>query len=185
MSDTWLGIDTSTSYLCLALWSPEGGLLAESVERVDRRHAVRFVATLEGVLERAGRSRRELTAIAAGGGPGSYTGLRVGGAAAKGLASALGVPLAGVDTLAAMAFRGLDEGEEGVVAIDARRGNAYLGRYRRHGDEVFTLEAPHKAPLLETRSRHRGIRFLLDVPPDPGYVARQANSGVPYRPLYL
>ena len=185
MNGPWLGIDTSTPYLCLALWSPTRGLLGESVERVERQHAVRFVSQLEGLLGRCGVDRTQLSAIAAGNGPGSYTGLRVGGAAAKGLASALKVPLAGCDSLAAIAFRALADGEEGMVAVDARRGNAYLGGYRREGQEVVTLEAPHKAPLAQARADHPRLRFIEEGPPDPGYVARRAGSGEAYRPLYL
>ena len=185
MNGTWLGIDTSTPYLCLALWSPESGLLAETIDPVGREHAVRFVSALEELLKRAGRRREDLRAIAVGNGPGSYTGLRVGGAAAKGLARALGVPLAGCDTLAAIAYGALADGEEGMVALDARRGNAYLGRYRRAGQEMVLLEAPHKAPLAAARAAHPGLRFIEEGAPDPGYIARRAASGDPYRPLYL
>ena len=185
MSEAWLGIDTSTPYLCLALWSPDEGLLSRTVERVERRHASRFVGALEETLQRAGVQRRAIGAIAVGNGPGSYTGLRVGGAAAKGLTFALGVPLSGCDTLAAVAYAGLDDSEEGLVALDARRGNAYLGRYRREGQEIITIAAPHKAPVAEARVQHPDLKFIEDAAPDPAYIARQAGSGLPYRPVYL
>ena len=185
MSEAWLGIDTSTPYLCLALWSPDDGLLARSVERVERRHAARIVGALEETLQQAGVQRRAIGAIVAGNGPGSYTGLRVGGAAAKGLAFALRVPLSGCDTLAAIAYAGLADGEEGLVALDARRGNAYLGRYRREGQEIITIAGPHKAAVAEARVQHPDLRFIEDGAPDPVYISRQAKNGAPYGPVYL
>jgi tRNA threonylcarbamoyladenosine biosynthesis protein TsaB len=180
-----LGLDTATPFLALALWSPEAGVLAENIELVERAHAVRLIASLEETFGQAGVSRSELTAISCGAGPGSYTGLRVGAAAALGLARSLAVPLSGCDTLAAIAFRGLADGEEGLAAIDARRGTVYLGRYRRRGNEVVTVAAPHKTERSRALEEHPGLRLIEASPPDPGYIARQAAAGQPFAPVYL
>lgn len=185
MSEVWLGLDTCTPYLCLALWSPDQGVLDTQVEPVERNHAARLVPALQESLGRAGVERRSLSAIAVGNGPGSYTGTRVGGAAAKGLARALGIPLGGCDTLAAIAYGALADGEEGLVALDARRGNVYLGRYRRVGDGITTLRAPSKVSLELVREEYPGLRIILDAAPDPAYIALTAGSGAPYHPIYL
>lgn len=187
--DLYLGLDTATPYLAIAVYSANhsagAGVLAATTELVERGHAARLIAALEETLAAAGVEREALTALACGTGPGSYTGLRVGVAGALGLARSLAVPLAGCDTLAAMAFGALDDGEEGLAALDARRGNLYVGRYRRRGQEIVTLAAPRKAERRSILEEHSGERLVENRPPDAGFVARQAGGKAPFAPLYL
>ncbi|MEX2535407.1 MAG: tRNA (adenosine(37)-N6)-threonylcarbamoyltransferase complex dimerization subunit type 1 TsaB [Trueperaceae bacterium] len=185
MSSVYLGLDTCTPYLSLALWTPRSGTLASRAELVERGHAARLVIALEEMLDEAGVGRDSLAGIAVGNGPGSYTGLRVGGASGRGLARALGIPLAGCDTLAAIAFGALASGAEGLAAVDARRGNIYVGRYRREGDTLVTQESPHKVAREQAQTLHPGLELIEGVAPDPVYIARQAAGATPYRPLYL
>jgi tRNA threonylcarbamoyladenosine biosynthesis protein TsaB len=184
-SELYLGIDTATPFLALALCTPLVGSLASTVEHVGRGHAARLIGALEELLATANADRSRITAIAAGNGPGSYTGLRVGGAAAAGLARALRIPLAGCDTLAAVAFRALADGEEGLAALDARRGNVYVGRYRREGTEITTLDAPSRRAREEVLAEFPDHRLVENEPPDPVYIAGRAASGAPFRPIYL
>ena len=180
-----LGIDTATPYLVVAVWSRAAGLLAASAERVERGHSRLLIPTLEAALGEAGVARSAIGALAAGNGPGSYTGLRVGAAAVRGLARALGVPLRGCDTLAAMAYGALADGQEGVAMLDARRGNVYAGRYRREVDELLTLAAPQKLSRGEATASPAGVLLIEDVPPDPTYLARCALSETALSPIYL
>jgi tRNA threonylcarbamoyladenosine biosynthesis protein TsaB len=184
-TELYLGIDTATPFLALALCTPLVGTLASTVEHVGRGHAARLIGALEELLAAANADRTRISAIAAGTGPGSYTGLRVGGAAAAGLARALHVPLAGCDTLAAVAFRALADGEEGLAALDARRGNVYVGRYRREGSQIATLDAPSKRAREEVLAEFPDHRLIENEPPDPAYIAHRAASGAPFRPIYL
>ena len=118
MSAVFLGIDTATPYLALALWSPSGTLASFS-EEIGRDHAKRVLPDLETLFSRAGVAKTDLVAIGVGLGPGSYTGLRVGIATARGLARGLGVPVGGRSTLEAIAFGRLELGEKGIIALDA------------------------------------------------------------------
>ena len=94
----------------LAFASAEGGHAAQ-----------RALVLVDEVLARADRAAADVGQIVVGCGPGSFTGLRIGIASARGLALALGVPCAGVSTLAALA-----SGAPGAVAlIDARRGELF------------------------------------------------------------
>jgi tRNA threonylcarbamoyladenosine biosynthesis protein TsaB len=92
-----LAFDTATSVATAALVR-DGEVLGERASR-----AVRVLADADDLLREAGKDRSELGGIVVGVGPGSFTGLRLGIAAARGLAFALDVPVAGVSTLDALA----------------------------------------------------------------------------------
>ncbi|MEX2540197.1 MAG: tRNA (adenosine(37)-N6)-threonylcarbamoyltransferase complex dimerization subunit type 1 TsaB [Trueperaceae bacterium] len=184
-SGLYLGLDTATPYLAVAVCSAQGSVLAATTELVERRHAARLISALEETLADAGVERTSLAAIACGIGPGSYTGLRVGVAGALGLARSLAVPLAGCDTLAAVAFGALEDDEEGLATLDARRGNLYVGRYRRQGQDIVTLASPRKVERQSLLEQHPGMRLIENRPPDPGFVARQAGGTAPFTPVYL
>ncbi len=185
----YLGIDTSTSFLSLALWSPEG-LEVRFQEAIGRDHAKRLILELDHLFEQASVKqakvkKTDLTAIGVGIGPGSYTGLRVGIASAKGLARALGIPLGGVDSLAASAYGCLKIGEKGLITLDARRGNVYAGLYQKTPDGILTLKEAQKQELSQLQQVYSGP-FLQDKAPDALYIAQQAQKPIQAaRALYL
>jgi tRNA threonylcarbamoyladenosine biosynthesis protein TsaB len=106
-----LAFDTATSAATAALVR-DGKVLGETVSR-----AVRVLEDADGLLRESGVERVELTGIVVGTGPGSFTGLRMGLAAARGLALALDLPAAGVSTLAALAAGA----PGGLPVVDAGR----------------------------------------------------------------
>jgi tRNA threonylcarbamoyladenosine biosynthesis protein TsaB len=112
-----LAFDTATSAATAALVR-DGDVLGERVSR-----AVRVLEDVDELFRESGAARTELTGIVVGTGPGSFTGLRMGVAAARGLALALEIPVAGVSTLAALAAGA----PGGLPVVDAGR------------REVFTL----------------------------------------------
>jgi tRNA threonylcarbamoyladenosine biosynthesis protein TsaB len=141
-----LGIDTATAGTAVAVWAPGG----PAVERRDDpppgarpAHAGRLLVLVEEALAAAGASWDAVDRIAVGVGPGSFTGLRLGIATARGLAQARDLPLVGVSSLAALALgvrppgaaMGSDAAVEGsdptvavgpvVAVIDARRGEVF------------------------------------------------------------
>jgi tRNA threonylcarbamoyladenosine biosynthesis protein TsaB len=133
-----LGLDTSTARLSLALCA-EGQTLAARDVRPERRQAEVILPEVEALLAAAHRQPADLTGVAVGLGPGSFTGLRVGVATAQGLAQSLGKPVAGVSSflaLAAQSGAGL-----ALVLEDARPSQFYAGLYRRI-DEVYTAVWP-------------------------------------------
>lgn len=174
MSDVFLGIDTATLYLALALWSPERGTLANLNEEVGRDHAKRVLLDLETLFNQANVTKTDLVGIGVGLGPGSYTGLRVGIATARGLARGLSVPVGGRSTLEAIAFGQLHSGEKGVVALDARRDNIYTGVFEREETSINTLQAISKRNREEMNAAHPGVRYLENQPPNAVYLARMA-----------
>jgi tRNA threonylcarbamoyladenosine biosynthesis protein TsaB len=111
-----LAFDTATDVATSALVS-DGEVLGERTSR-----AVTVLEDIDALLRQAGAHTRELGGIAVGIGPGSFTGVRIGLATARGLALALGVPVAGVSTLDALAA-----GAPGAVpVVDARRGEVFV-----------------------------------------------------------
>lgn len=187
--NVYLGIDTATPFLALALWSPSRGVLERVSERVEREHAKRLPGELDGLFKRVGVSREALRGIGVGLGPGSYTGLRIGIATAEGLARGLGVPLRGLPSLEAMAAGVLAGNEvgEAVVALDARRGNVYAGVFSVVGKRVRTVAPIEKVNRETLRARYPEHPSFEGIAPDAGYLARCARSSraTPIVPLYL
>lgn len=122
-----LGIDTSGSSGSVALLSPRA-----EVEEVFERgliHGVALGPAVQSVLDRAGAGIEDVTLIAVGTGPGSYTGVRVAVAFAKTLAFARGLPVVGVPSFDALAA-GAPPGRTVVCVRDARRDALYYAAYR-------------------------------------------------------
>ncbi len=106
-----------------------GQVVAWEAEPSRTRAAERLFPLVDGVLARGGVGIQDLGCVAVSRGPGSFTGLRVGIAAAKGIAFALGIPVVGVPTLGALA-RGAGPGAGAVAAVlDARKGQVYAAAY--------------------------------------------------------
>lgn len=122
-----VGIDTCTRWLGLAVADGKGLLLGQVHERVET-HTTRLISSLDAMFSAAGIERRQLAAVGVVRGPGSFTGLRVGLAAAEGLSQALGVPAFGLDSLTALAMASGEEGE-GLAILDARRSQVYCCRF--------------------------------------------------------
>lgn len=96
-----LGIDTAAGTCSVALWT-DGAILARS-EEIERGHAERLMPMLVALLADAGVGFADLDAVAVSVGPGAFTGLRIGLAAARGIALAAGLPCFGTTTLEAIA----------------------------------------------------------------------------------
>ena len=197
-----LGLDTCLNACSVAVLDGET-VLAWRTETMARGHQERLAPMAQAVMSEAGIAFDRLDRIGATVGPGSFTGLRVGVAFAKGLASALSIPAVGVGALEALAA-----GASGLVAavIDARRDQLYLQVF----DGGAALMAPDALPLGTAAARlaelamgrpltliGSGAPLFADVAPgavvltpdgcDARLVARLAGARAPaqIRPLYL
>jgi tRNA threonylcarbamoyladenosine biosynthesis protein TsaB len=130
-----LALETSTLAGGAALLEGER-VVAESLLDVRVMHSERLMRVVDRLLGDAGWTAADLQGLAVGVGPGSFTGLRVGLATVKGLTLALGLPVAAVPTLDAMAA-GLPWAALPVCPVlDARKGEVYCSRYRWEGGEM-------------------------------------------------
>ena len=105
----------------------EGKVLAMEMGPFNVTHSETLMPMVEEAFKNAHINKNTIDAIAVSGGPGSFTGLRIGSAAAKGLGMALDVPLIHVPTLHAMAYNFLGNGGIIVPLMDARRDQVYTG----------------------------------------------------------
>ena len=137
-----LGLDTTLGACSVGIIDGDR-LLARRFEPMARGHAEALMPMVQAARREAGLDFGDLDLLAATVGPGTFTGVRVGLAAARGLALASGVPLAGVTTLEAIAASVAEPPPEVasvLVAIDARRAELYCQAF-----------APDKTPLAEPR----------------------------------
>lgn len=138
-----LSIDTATNVCSVALHENER-LLASQHLHIDKSHSGLLTVLVEQVVQYAGFSLQDLTAVAVSEGPGSYTGLRIGASTAKGLCFALDLPLVQINTLQAMAQGMKKYAEAGSLLcpmIDARRMEVYCMLITREGEVVQEPQA--------------------------------------------
>ena len=172
MASLYLGIDTATRYLALALWSPERGTLASFCEAVERDHTRRILGELEHLFTIADAEKSDLKGIGIGLGPGSYTGLRVGHATAQGLGRGLSISYGGMSSLEAIAAGVLTEAEMGIAALDARRGNIYAGIFEKQNGLINVIQKSEKVDRDTLRSAYPNLSYFEDKEPDASYLAR-------------
>jgi tRNA threonylcarbamoyladenosine biosynthesis protein TsaB len=193
-----LAIDTATTAATACLWR-DGTVLAEG-ERSGAHVAQEVLVLCQELIDRASVSIDEIDAVVGGVGPGSFTGVRIGLASARGIALALGVPAAGASTLAALRD---GAGGDAIGCIDARRGEVFaesdgLTGAARAPSELASLARPGQLLVGDGAVRYRDVFAAagLDVPADddPRHVpaarllaARAAHEGfaTPLEPRYL
>ena len=209
-----LAFDTCLGALSVAVrWRGAGGewLMRHAHEVRERGHAERLMPMMAEVMEEAGLAFSDLDRIAVTVGPGSFTGVRVGVAAARGLALASGMAVVGATSLAVMAHQAdelLGPARRGdrllAVAVDARRGSVYLQLFpgaREAAGPPLLLAADDAARQIGPRpvivvgsgaawSRTpsgppaaRPKRHSLDLQPDARSLALLAADLAPAHPL--
>ncbi|NKN35078.1 tRNA (adenosine(37)-N6)-threonylcarbamoyltransferase complex dimerization subunit type 1 TsaB [Agrobacterium sp. a22-2] len=199
-----LAIDTAGVDCAAALYdSDKDCLLAEVSETIGRGHAEKLMAMIDQVLDAAHLPMQAVERVGVTIGPGSFTGIRVGLAAARGLALGLDVEIVGVSTLQVMAaaYRQTAGAKSVLSAIDAKRGEVYAQAFDDDGvpiGEPQLLKADFAADLV----RQEGLAvtgsaasLLLSGEPDerPDHfpieivarLAAEAPVGDKPKPLYL
>lgn len=138
-----LGIESSTPVASVALVS-DAGLRGEITLNIGLTHSEQLLPLVDTLLYQTKTRLDEVEGIAVGGGPGSFTGLRIGIATAKGLAQGRNIPLVGIPTLLALAYT--QEGCSGLVSpvMNARKNEVYTALFRFGTGEAEQL-APYQA----------------------------------------
>lgn len=143
-----MALETSAKAVSVAVVE-DGAVLAAAYQNIRLTHSVTLMPLMDGMLHNAGLTAADMDLIAVAAGPGSFTGLRIGVSAAKGLAWALDLPCCGVSTLEAMAENArMFEGTV-ICAMDARRQQIYNAVFDCRGG-VLTRRCEDRAVALET-----------------------------------
>ncbi len=208
-----LAIDTALGYCAAAVLDTESKTLrAEEALAMQRGHAEALMPLIGRVMDQFGSGFGALDRIAATTGPGSFTGLRVGISAARGLALAAAKPVIGVSTLSVYAAPLVNEKAESpiIAAIDARHDHVYYQVFSGSGatlikpavvpvDEAIRASrfgsprlAGNAAKILADRwPDHAAPPLAVDAQPGPdiswvAWIAAAANpASAPARPFYL
>lgn len=150
-----LALDTSTSIGSVAV-GVDGRIAAETVVEVGPGHSSALLPAVDATVRAAGTGPRELTGVVVGGGPGSFTGVRIAAATAKGMVAALGVPLWAYSGLLATAAASWTPERAVCALFDARRRDVFAACYRFGGGElVEEVMAPEALALDELLERFR------------------------------
>ncbi len=184
-----LGIDSSGNVACVSLLS-DGVLMGEYSINNKLTHSQTLLPMVDVMLQTAGVQPEELDFVAISAGPGSFTGLRIGAATAKGLAQALGIPLIKVPTLAALAYN--LAGVPGLVCpvMDARRGQVYAGVYRYEGEQLTSVLPEQAVDMGELLARLNDmgerVTFLGDgVPVHRERLEKECEVPCGFAPVHL
>jgi len=193
----YLAIETSTQIGSVAV-GDRSGVLAEAELGVQSKHSEQLLPALDAILKKTGVGKGDLTRIVVGGGPGSFTGLRISAAAAKAFAHALNIPMFAYSGLAALAAGQRIADRPICAMLDARRGEVYAACYRFPGLTSVETVLPPMA------RKHSDVLDLIDsetvvIGPDHLAVPRasaliwlsdidptgQVTNAAAWEPLYL
>ncbi|MCR4693976.1 MAG: tRNA (adenosine(37)-N6)-threonylcarbamoyltransferase complex dimerization subunit type 1 TsaB [Pseudobutyrivibrio sp.] len=179
-----LGIDGSGLVASVALVEDDN-LIGEYTTGYKKTHSQTLLPMLDELGKMIDLDLYSIDAIAVAAGPGSFTGLRIASATAKGLGFTLGTPIVSVSTVDALAYNMW--GNPGLICpiMDARRGQVYTGLYKFENDGAFTVVKDQCAVSFEEiaadiNSRGEMVTFLGDGVPVFGDKIKSFLT-VPYR----
>ena len=160
-----LGIDSSGLVASVAVVEDDN-LLAEYTVNYKKTHSQTLLPMLDEIVKMTELDLSTIDAIAVAAGPGSFTGLRIGSATAKGLGLALQKPLVAVPTVEALAYNLWGTDKIICPLMDARRSQVYTGIYEFAGQELQVIEGQMAVPVTEIVEKlnalKREVIFLGD-----------------------
>ena len=184
-----LGLDSSGIVASVAIVEDDA-LIAEYTVNYKKTHSQTLLPMLDEIARMTELDLDSLDAIAVAGGPGSFTGLRIGSATAKGLGLALKKPLIGVPTVEALAYNLYDTSGLICPIMDARRKQVYTGIYRFEGHRLKVVEDQMAVPMTELLEKLNGygepVTFLGDgVPVFRAVITEQLNVPFSFAPAHV
>lgn len=176
-----LNIETATTNCSVSI-AQEGLVVAfKEIAELNYSHAEQLHVFIQEVLLEAAISLSDIKAIAVSKGPGSYTGLRIGVSAAKGLCYALNIPLIAIPTLKSLSLQCQPKAGEVVLPmLDARRMEVYISAYDHKGEELHPTEAKilEENSLSEWMASYNKVYFIGSGAQKAYKVHHQSNISV-------
>lgn len=176
-----LGIDTATRWLSLALAEAQSGdILAERTWLTQNMHSVELAPAVAAMLQQAGASPAGLTGLAVAGGPGSYTGLRVGMSFAKGLAMTRqpALPLISLPTLDVIAAAQPPAAPRLLAVIQAGRARIIHGEYVHQAGRWSAVGAPQGSTWAELAAQLEQADRPIQIAGEIDAAARAALGSI-------
>lgn len=152
-------------------------LLAQSFQNSGLTHSATLMPMVSDLLKNTGLALQDMDVIAVAAGPGSFTGVRIGVAAAKGLAWPEDKPCAPCSTLESMAWQCAHVGGEICAAMDARRNQVYCARFRAEGGALIRLTEDRAMGLDELAAEVRAAAAPQALVGDGAHLVRAALEG--------
>ena len=165
-------------------------VIAEYTVNYKKTHSQTLLPMLDEIVKMTELDLHTVDAIAVAGGPGSFTGLRIGSATAKGLGLALEKPLIHIPTLEGLAYNLCGIADVVCPIMDARRNQVYTGIYQMDGDKLQVLEAQMAVEIDELAKKlctyGKPVIFLGDgVPVFKPYIEEHIQVPHSYAPIHL
>ena len=182
----WLALDTSTPTGSVAVGAG-GAVLAEVSLRVGSGHSSALMPAVDQAVRWAGLVPSELAGVVVGAGPGSFTGLRIAAATAKGIVASLEIPMLAYSSLVATAARAWAAERPVAVLFDARGRDVFAACYHFASDsaieEIFAPEAATLDGVVERLRGEPDVWLLGDGAARHGEELRAALPGARHAPL--
>ena len=171
-----LALETSAVTASAAVTEDER-LLSQSFQNSGLTHSATLMPMVSDLLKNTGLALKDMDVIAVAAGPGSFTGVRIGVAAAKGLAWPEDKPCAPCSTLESMAWQCAHVGGEICAAMDARRNQVYCARFRAEGGALTRLTEDRAMGLDELAAEVRAAAAPQALVGDGAHLVRAALEG--------
>ena len=171
-----LALETSAVTASAAVTEDER-LLSQSFQNSGLTHSATLMPMVSDLLKNTGLALKDMDVIAVAAGPGSFTGVRIGVAAAKGLAWPEDKPCAPCSTLESMAWQCAHVGGEICAAMDARRNQVYCARFRAEGGALTRLTEDRAMGLDELVAEVRAAAAPQALVGDGAHLVRAALEG--------
>lgn len=184
-----LALDSSGLVASVAIVEEEQ-MIAEYTINYKKTHSQTLLPMLDEVIKMTQIDLNTIDAIAISGGPGSFTGLRIGSATAKGLGFALNKPLIHIKTIEALAYNLYANQQVICPIMDARRNQVYTGLYEFHGQEFQVIEDQVAIFIEEVIERlnelGREVIFIGDgIPPYQEIIQQMIKVPYHFAPAHL
>jgi tRNA threonylcarbamoyladenosine biosynthesis protein TsaB len=173
-----LAFETSAKAAGAALFD-ENKLLAECYQNTGMTHSQTLLVMAEDLLKQIGKTAADVTAVAVAAGPGSFTGVRIGVAAAKGFAWAKELPCYGVSTLEAMALSlGIFEGTV-CACMDARRAQVYNALFSFRNGQICRISDDRAISIADLSKELQAIDGPIYLVGDGAELVKHTLSDLP------
>lgn len=184
-----LGLDSSGLVASVAVVEDDN-LLAEYTVNYKKTHSQTLLPMLDEIVSMIELDLESIDAVAVAGGPGSFTGLRIGSATAKGLGLALEKPLIQIPTVDGIAYNLCGAGDLVCPLMDARRSQTYTGVYEFEGNEMQVLVPQCAIGIDEivdiVNSFERNVAFLGDgIPVFREYIRQYCRVSYRFAPAHM